>query len=624
MFNKKFLLIIPVFLVLFSMVVFAQSQEGYFLFIKDLSFGMKDDSIKSLRNVLNADIDTKISPNTSSDKSYFDDAVRDSVVKFQKKYAISPSTGYVGYVTKTALNGFLKKNFLNISSKQVDFQVGFEGAGQGLIPRSQSSSSNSIFDVSDISTTTSRDFVVLWMATSTVSNCKGFSSPVVLNWNGDNKPKIGVEKVSVGSRSATTTLYLACSGISNSASSTLVIDRTKAYEANMNQATSTATLNFYIGDNLTNYNGPTTTHKLIWSSDIKNSCIGTSNPIVNRWNNNSKFTSGIETVVLPIGTTTIYLRCTNSTGVTNTKSIVFSIATSSGQSLIVDDSGPERIKIKTPKNGDNIEVGSTWYPIEYTVKSGFATSTRINVRLVGVSRNASNNVWIGQFMLDSEYKATNCGLAQSDVERTLLCDENGLSFRVPNKTLLGTYKIKFIDVNNSNNVWFSGSFNLKKDKNISTSTNNTNISSTIIENSLKIISPKAGDSITKKSSVEFKFESLSGFSPARKIELWLIGESNSYKYRLGSFTFGDISQNCLEDYRNATLSCRGQSIDIRLSGTVKAGTYKLKVTSPSDNRSWFVSPIYVVPAKTNTNATSTATVSESSGGFWKLIKSIFK
>lgn len=609
MFKKYLLPIISITFVLSAVLVFAQTQDSYFVFKKNLSFGIKDSDVRALRNLLNADIDTQIGTSTGTDLSIFDEGVRKALTKFQRKYGVTPATGSVGPITRVALNGFLKKNTLNLGDNPIVFKFGFIGSGEGLIEKSQAGSSTASFDIMDTTEGPTRDFVVLWMSTSTMNKCKSISSPEVLTWNGDNKPTIGLEKVTIGSRTATTSLSIICNNASSSVSASLLIDRTAAFNANTGQATSSYDITFYVDNNQVSYTGTSTTHKLTWSAGAKNSCVGTSNPILNRWNNNSKYTSGVETVVLPVGTTTVYLRCVNPSGGSGTRLVTFYISSTTDQFPPIEDNGPEKIKIKAPKTGDNVETGSKWYPIIYTVKSGFATSTRINVRLIGVSNSSNNNVWIGQFNMGSDYSPTNCGLAQSDTDRTLLCDEEGLKFRVPSKTLTGTYKIKFIDVNNSNNVWFSGSFNLKKGKVATTTATSTQDTSV----SLRILSPKAGDSFVKKEPFELKFKSVSGFSPAKKLELWLIGDSNGYQYRLGSFRFGDIAVDCLEDYRNATLSCNGQTVKAKLSSVVKAGTYKFKVISPSDKKSWIVSPVYVVPARSNTNATSTATVSESSG-----------
>jgi peptidoglycan hydrolase-like protein with peptidoglycan-binding domain len=61
-----------------------------------------------LQRVLNRDLDTIVAQfgdgSANYETTYFGPATRAAVIKFQKKYGISPAAGYVGAITRAKLN----------------------------------------------------------------------------------------------------------------------------------------------------------------------------------------------------------------------------------------------------------------------------------------------------------------------------------------------------------------------------------------------------------------------------------------------------------------------------------------------------------------------------------------
>ncbi|OHA79192.1 MAG: hypothetical protein A2658_02435 [Candidatus Yonathbacteria bacterium RIFCSPHIGHO2_01_FULL_44_19] len=65
--------------------------------------------MKKLQQLLNTDIATRISAtgagSPGNETTYFGAATRAAVIKYQKKYNISPASGYVGPLTRGKLEG---------------------------------------------------------------------------------------------------------------------------------------------------------------------------------------------------------------------------------------------------------------------------------------------------------------------------------------------------------------------------------------------------------------------------------------------------------------------------------------------------------------------------------------
>jgi hypothetical protein len=123
--KKYFVLLLAFFLV--------PSLSFAYQFSKDLKKGMTDPSVKYLQTVLNADIDTQISSSGAgspgNETTYFGSLTEMAVVKFQKKYGIEPSVGYVGSKTRAKLNSLAintgpdGENDSNVSTTTMSIKV---------------------------------------------------------------------------------------------------------------------------------------------------------------------------------------------------------------------------------------------------------------------------------------------------------------------------------------------------------------------------------------------------------------------------------------------------------------------------------------------------------------------
>ncbi len=75
---------------------------------QDLTVGSSGSEVLALQKILNRDTDTRVantgngSPNNET--TYFGEATKAAVVKFQQKYGISPASGYVGPATRQKMN----------------------------------------------------------------------------------------------------------------------------------------------------------------------------------------------------------------------------------------------------------------------------------------------------------------------------------------------------------------------------------------------------------------------------------------------------------------------------------------------------------------------------------------
>ena len=615
-----------------------QAMEAY-TFTKNLTLGSDNEDVRQLQIILNSDPETQIIPKGSGNEgtvgneiTYFGNATKEAVQKFQKKYRILPVSGFVGPATRGVLNYFNKREILG--SNPIDLRINGDGVGDNQTV------------IFDSSTTTKNKFDISWLATSTLSGCKGLSDPTISTWNGDRKPRMGTEVIEIGNQVATTTVSLVCSSSSESVSAEIKIDRTPAFSERTAPATSSVNMTLFIDrNNKVDYSGTTTTHTIFWSTNKNDTCIGRSVPVLNKWNNNSKFTSGLESITLPAGTTTkIYLKCTNPKGFSDSRLVVFNISTSTDTGLIINNKGKDNIKIKTPSTGDIVKI-NTWTPINFTVKSGFSTTTRLNVRLIGPKGGeVENKLWLGQIGIGSSGKPFNCGMAQVDTDRTILCDETGLKFRVLSATPAGKYQIKFANaasnVEHIDEVWFGPEFNIK-DTGSSGSTKNQSVNcsvfanttwgkkicSTTAKNSLKIVSPTSGANIVKKVATDFKFKILSGFTTGQEMKMRLIKDTGA-ELDLGSFILGARIIDCVDNQNFATFTCGGgTTIKVKLTNNVAVGDYKLKIINIANEAKevWSV-PIHVVSRSDQSlnPKTNTATASDSGNGFWNFLKRLFK
>lgn len=81
------------------------------LFTKDLSFGMTDLEVEILQQVLNKDVRTRIASSGAGspgqETTYFGQLTKNAVIKFQNLYAITPSAGYVGPLTRAVMSALV-------------------------------------------------------------------------------------------------------------------------------------------------------------------------------------------------------------------------------------------------------------------------------------------------------------------------------------------------------------------------------------------------------------------------------------------------------------------------------------------------------------------------------------
>lgn len=105
-------------------------STGGYVFTKDLKQGDTNADVKQLQMVLNSSADTKVAASGAgspgSETMYFGPATKAAVVKFQTKKGISPASGYVGPLTRNALNA---------TSGTTGGQTGTgTGTGTGTVP----------------------------------------------------------------------------------------------------------------------------------------------------------------------------------------------------------------------------------------------------------------------------------------------------------------------------------------------------------------------------------------------------------------------------------------------------------------------------------------------------------
>ena len=81
---------------------------GSYVFNTNLTMGSKGVDVTNLQKVLNSDADTIVAASgvgsAGNESSYFGALTKAAVIKFQKKYGITPAVGYVGAITRAKLN----------------------------------------------------------------------------------------------------------------------------------------------------------------------------------------------------------------------------------------------------------------------------------------------------------------------------------------------------------------------------------------------------------------------------------------------------------------------------------------------------------------------------------------
>ena len=81
---------------------------GGYVFNANLTMGSSGTDVKNLQKVLNSNADTQVAASgvgsAGNESSYFGALTKAAVIKFQKKYSITPAVGYVGAITRAKLN----------------------------------------------------------------------------------------------------------------------------------------------------------------------------------------------------------------------------------------------------------------------------------------------------------------------------------------------------------------------------------------------------------------------------------------------------------------------------------------------------------------------------------------
>jgi len=81
---------------------------GGYVFNANLTMGSTGADVMNLQKVLNSDADTQVAASgvgsAGNESSYFGALTKAAVIKFQKKYGITPAVGYVGPITRAKLN----------------------------------------------------------------------------------------------------------------------------------------------------------------------------------------------------------------------------------------------------------------------------------------------------------------------------------------------------------------------------------------------------------------------------------------------------------------------------------------------------------------------------------------
>lgn len=84
------------------------SLPAGFQFTKNLKLGTRDDEVKSLQIFLNSDADTLVAASgagsAGNETTYFGNATKAAVMKFQTKYGITPVAGYWGSISRAKAN----------------------------------------------------------------------------------------------------------------------------------------------------------------------------------------------------------------------------------------------------------------------------------------------------------------------------------------------------------------------------------------------------------------------------------------------------------------------------------------------------------------------------------------
>lgn len=85
-----------------------------FTFTTNLQVGSRNESVRQLQVFLNSDPDTMVAltgvGSAGNESNYFGTLTKSAVIRFQKKYGIMPSVGYVGPLTRAKLNSMSGPN----------------------------------------------------------------------------------------------------------------------------------------------------------------------------------------------------------------------------------------------------------------------------------------------------------------------------------------------------------------------------------------------------------------------------------------------------------------------------------------------------------------------------------
>jgi len=132
------------------------ASQGDYYFTENMSVGTTSPAVLQLQKRLNSDPDTRVavSGNGSicNETNYFGSATRNAVIKFQKKYDITPAVGFLGVITRNVLNILTENKNSDVFSVQLSSSTKSINV---LIPGTASSTNGSMEQCVQVANNTS-------------------------------------------------------------------------------------------------------------------------------------------------------------------------------------------------------------------------------------------------------------------------------------------------------------------------------------------------------------------------------------------------------------------------------------------------------------------------------------
>jgi hypothetical protein len=184
------------------------------IFNNDLTVGSSGQDILVLQRLLNKDATTRVanSGNGSPGKetTYFGDATKIAVAKFQQKYGISPANGFVGTLTRQKLNEITAQSGINTQNAGLTLDTA------GTIPFVDIKVGT--LDASYVNVASGAPFTLVWTSRN-VTSCIAGSNP---------KPVIGTQSISGISQQ--TTYGITCTGPQGTATDWVTVYTGNSYD----------------------------------------------------------------------------------------------------------------------------------------------------------------------------------------------------------------------------------------------------------------------------------------------------------------------------------------------------------------------------------------------------------